>query len=197
MSWQITGTFWGPCSCKVSCPCELGESEGDNVWCSGTLAFEVRNGNAEGVDLSGAKVVADVDFPGGMLGGGGTGRLYFDPAVSGQQRSGLEAVLKGQRGGVFEVLSSLITNWLPTKDALINIQKGQEETRIAVGEYGELISRPLRGATGEPTKLLHGAAAFREEIILARGTGSWWRDPDMRAWESGGHSERAEFDWSG
>ena len=41
-----------------------------------------------------------------------------------------------------------------------------------------------------------GAAAFRDNVILARDAGSSWKDPEMRAWESGGHSEQADFDWS-
>ena len=196
MAWRITGTYWGPCSCKVSCPCELGEPEGDQGWCSGVLAFEITRGSVDGVDVSGTKAVFDGDWPRGFISGDGIGRLYFDPSASQEQRAALEAVLSGQRGGVFEAIAALVTKTLPSKEAPINIEKGKEETRIKVGDIGELVSKPLRGATGEVTKLLHGAFTFREEIILARGTGSRWRDPEMRPWARGGHPEQADFDWS-
>ncbi|MBI4199533.1 MAG: DUF1326 domain-containing protein [Chloroflexi bacterium] len=196
MAWKIQGTYWSPCSCKVGCRCNLGEQEGDRGWCSGVLVFDIRSGRVDSTDVSGAKVAFAVDFPGGFLGGNGTGRLYFDAAVPTKQRAALEGILKGQKGGVFEQLAALFTKFVPSKEAPISIKAGQEETRITVGTLGELVVKPLRGATGQPTRLIHGAAAFRDDIVLARGTGSSWRDPDMRRWESGGHAEQSDFDWS-
>lgn len=61
MAWEISGTYWAPCSCKVGCPCALGEMEADHGWCSGTLAFEIRNGT---VESSGHSEEADFDWSG-------------------------------------------------------------------------------------------------------------------------------------
>ncbi len=197
MAWQIAGTYWAPCSCNVGCPCALGEMEGDQGWCSGTLAFDIASGKASGVDVSGTKVVLAVDWPSGFLSGNGTGRIYFDPSTSAQQRQALEPIVKGQAGGVLEAIGALVPKFLPDKEAAIKVQRSEDETRITVGDVGELISRPLRGPTGEFTRLLHAAAGFRDDIVLAKGTGTRWRDPELRSWESGGHSEQADFDWSG
>src|SRR5437867_2345044 len=71
MAWQISGTGLGPCSCKVSCPCELGELVADQGWCSGVFAFDLRSGNVDGVDVSGTKVVFVGDWPSGFLSGNG------------------------------------------------------------------------------------------------------------------------------
>jgi hypothetical protein len=131
-----------------------------------------------------------------MLGGNGIGRLYFDPSVPPQARSALESVLQGKQGGVWEVIGSLVPQWRASVEAPIQINSDGETTRLTIGNYGELASQPLKGANGQPTRLLNGSAAFRESITLARGTGSSWRDPEMREWQSGGHSEEAEFDWS-
>ncbi|MBI2936219.1 MAG: DUF1326 domain-containing protein [Chloroflexi bacterium] len=196
MAWNSTGNYWSPCSCRVGCPCTLGEEHADQGWCAGTLVFEIRSGRVDDTDVSGAKIAFAVDFPGGMLQGKGTGRLYFDPAVPQAKRAALEAVLGGKKGGVFEPLSALFTKVLPSKEASINIQKGKEETRITVGSFGELVVKPLKAPSGQLTRLLHGAFAFRDDITLAKGTGSRWSDPDMRRWESGGHAEQADFDWS-
>ena len=196
MAWHISGTFWAPCSCKVGCPCILGEMEGDRGWCSGGQAFEIRSGSADGVDVGGVKLVWIADWPSGFLGGNGTGRIYFDPSVSQQQRDALQPIFQGQRGGVFEAIAQLVPTFLSTKEAPITIEKGADETTVTVGDFGKLVTKPLRGPTGELTRLLHAAAAFRDEIILAKGTGSRWRDPEMREWESAGHSEQTDFDWS-
>ncbi len=197
MAWRLTGTYYAPCSCNVGCPCLLGEMEGDRGWCSGSLVFDIRAGNVDGTDVGGTKVAVVGDWPSGFLAGNGTGRMYFDPGISQEQRSALEPVLSGQQGGVFEILSSLITELLPPKEAPIDIQTDEEATtRIRVGDFGGLVVVPLRGPEGDFTRLLHGAAAFREDTILAKGTGTRWQDPEMRQWESGGHAEFSEFDWS-
>ena len=197
MAWQMVGSYYGPCSCKVSCPCELGELEADRGWCSGALVFTIDRGNIDGLDIGGISVALNGEWPSGMLSGNGTARLYFDPTTSADKRAALEQVIGGKRGGVFEPIGTLITNVLPSKEARISVQKGADETRITVGDFAELVVKPLRGATGELTRLLHGAAAFRDDIILAKGSGSHWRDPEMREWESGGHAEQADIDWSG
>lgn len=196
MAWHIKGTYYAPCSCKVGCPCILGEMEGDQGWCSGGQWVEIDSGEIDGVVVSGTRLAWVADWPKGFLGGQGTGRVYFDPSVLPEQRNALEALFKGQRGGVYEVVGQLVTQWLPTQEVPIDIKTTADETRITMGDIGTAIAKPLRGANGEITRLLHGAAAFRDNIGLANGRGTYWRDPEMRQWESLGHAEITEFDWS-
>jgi hypothetical protein len=170
--------------------------EADQGWCSGTLAFDIKNGDVNGTDVSGTTVVIDGDWPSGFLSGNGTGRIYFDPSVSQEKRAALEALLTGQHGGVFEVFGTLVTNMLPTKEAPIKAESNDDGFHVTVGDFGLLAGKTLRGVDGRPTKILNGAAHFRDEVILAKGTGTYWRDPDMRQWESGGHAEWWPFDWS-
>ena len=197
MAWRLTGTYYAPCTCNVGCPCLLGEMEADRGWCSGVLFFDIQGGNVDGTEVGGTKVAIVGDWPSGFLAGNGVGRMYFDPDISPEQRSALESVLSGQQGGVFEILSSLVTELRPAREAPIEIRTDEEATtRIKVGDFGGLVVQPLRGPEGDFTRLLHGAAAFREDTILAKGTGTRWQDPEMRQWESGGHAEFSEFDWS-
>lgn len=198
MAWQITGTYYAPCSCKVGCPCLLGEMEGDrdDGSCSGVVLVDVRSGESDGVDLGGTRAALVADWPKGFLAGNGTGRIYINEEASEEQQRELEAVVSGQKGGVFEVVGQLVTNVLETRRAPMEVESGNGKTRIRVGDVGEAVVEPLRGPQGDPTRLLHGAAAFREETTLARGTGTRFRDPDLSAWESQGHGEFAEFDWS-
>jgi hypothetical protein len=171
--------------------------EGDHGWCSGTLAFEIRKGAIDGVDVSGTKVVLAVDWPSGFLAGNGKGRLYFDSRMSGEQRSAVEGVVSGKKGGALEAISALVPTFLAPKEASISIARKDDETKIKVGDFGELVSTRMRGASGEHTRLLHAAAGFRDDIFLSKGTGTQWKDPDLRTWQSSGHSEEADFDWTG
>jgi hypothetical protein len=108
MAWPMTGTYYAPCSCKVSCPCELGEMEADQGWCSGSIAFVIDKGDVDGQDIGGSRVVLIGDWPHAFLAGNGVGRLYFDKSVAGRKRTALEQVLHGKKGGVWEPIAGLI-----------------------------------------------------------------------------------------
>src|SRR5215472_5446111 len=82
MAWEISGQLIEACSCKALCPCYLGPAEPDQGWCSGALTFSIRNGQSEGVDLSGRAVVWLIDLPKDFVSGNGTARLYIDDAAS-------------------------------------------------------------------------------------------------------------------
>jgi hypothetical protein len=196
MAWQITGTLYNPCSCKIGCPCALGETEADQGWCSAVIVFAIERGNVDGLDVSGARVAMAADWPSGFLAGNGKGRLYFDTRLPAQQRAALEPVLTGKRGGIPEFLASLVPEMLPNRDAAIEVQTSAEETRITIGDYGAAVVRPLRNEQGQITRLMHGVTAIRDNVIWGKGTGTHWRDPELRQWESAGHGEQSELDWT-
>ncbi|ACZ42886.1 protein of unknown function DUF1326 [Thermobaculum terrenum ATCC BAA-798] len=196
MAWHISGTYYAPCSCKVGCPCTLGEPDGDQGWCSGAILLDIQSGEVDGTDVSGSRALFLADWPRGFISGNGTARIYFDSSISAEKRSALEPMLMGKMGGVLEVLASLVPNMLAPKDAPIQIQTIDGKTQATVGDVGMVVVEPLVGPNGEPTVLQNGAFAFRGHITLGRGTGTYFHDPEMRAWTSAGHGEMEEFDWS-
>jgi hypothetical protein len=196
MAWRLSGTYYAPCSCNVGCPCVFGELEADRGWCSAAAVLDVRSGDVDGTEVSGTKTALGVDCPSGMLAGNGTGRLYFDPDVSQEQRSALESVFRGQQGGIFELFAGLIPDVLPSREAPIDLQEGEEATRVKVGDVGALVIAPLRDPEGNMTTVRNAAGALVEVTVMAKGTGSSWQDPEMREWTSGGHAEQGDFDWS-
>ena len=196
MAWQMSGRYLAPCSCKVGCPCLLGELDADRGWCSGTLGLDIRSGDVDGVDIGGAKVVLLADWPRGFLAGEGKGRYYFDTAVSDEQRRALEPVVSGQQGGVFEAVGGLVPDLLPSKQADITFTEDGDDWSVTVEGVGHGAFSPLRGPDGQHTRLLHGAATFRENTVLGKSTDTHFHDPDLREWDSLGHTESTEFDWS-
>ncbi len=195
MAWHMTGHYYAPCSCKVGCPCVLGELEGDQGWCSACLVFDIDQGDVEGVDVAGTKGAFVGDWPSGFLSGNGKGRMYFDPSDTPEQRTALESVFEGKKGGPFEIIASLLTETLPTQTATITVERTGDTTHVTVGDLVDISVTDLKGPTGELTRVLHGAAAFRENIILGKSSGKS-NVPDMRAWQAGGHGEREDFDFS-
>ena len=106
-------------------------------------------------------------------------------------------MLTGGRGCVFEAVGSLIDTLLPSAEAAISIARSDDEIRIDVGDVGNAVIQPLRDQEGRQTKVLHGAAAFREETCLGKTTASRFAPADLHEWDSLGHAEWADVSWSG
>lgn len=197
MTWHLRGEAYACCSCSVGCPCAVGEMEtAGSVGCSAVQIMEIRAGEVNGTNVTGAKVAAVVDWPGAMMAGEGTGRLYFDVETSAEQRAALEALLSGKLGGAFARIPELVRNVLPPRVAAITRSTQSDGMSIAVGEFGEAIVKPM-SAAGSELQRIHGAGGFRDDVALAVGMGSWWHDPELRQWEGGGYAEQSEFDWNG
>ena len=198
MAWNMTGRFIEVCSCKLFCPCWLGPAEADQGWCSAVLLMDIQQGNSDGVNLSGFKVAWVADWPADFLSGNGTARFYIDEAADADQRRELEAIFQGTKGGPWEVLSSVITKWLPAQSAKIEVQWGDKPS-ARVGNVGQVMLQPLKNEAGRQTHM-QGAVvmeAFQlERLDLARSDGSQFSDPDLRQWKSGGEGQMSTFTWS-
>jgi hypothetical protein len=199
MGWTVRGHSVELCSCKMLCPCWLGpEGEPDQGWCSGAFAFDVEEGAADGVELTGTKAVLFAEWPGNFFLGNGKARVYIDEAATSDQQSALEAIFSGKRGGHLEGLfGAVIAEWLPAQTAKIDIEWG-ESPSVSVGTVGTATLAPMKNPDGQPTTV-RGAAAqagFQlESMDLASSKGSRFADPDLRAWE-GDSGTLHKFDWS-
>ena len=197
MAWRVAGQMHEMCSCKFLCPCWFGPAEPDQGWCSGALVFDVERGNADGLDLGGRAVVLAADWPGDFWAGDGTARLYIDERATPAQRQALEAIFSGQQGGPMEVVSGVISKWLPAQSAAIEVNWG-DTTTAAVGKIGQLTSQRLKNEAGQPATI-EGAAAMAAfqlpRLEVARTAGSHWADPEMRRWDADSGTTGL-FEWS-
>jgi hypothetical protein len=181
------------------CPCWLGpDGEPDQGWCDGTFAFDIAEGDADGVDLNGRKVALMAEWPGNFFLGGGKARLYIDDGASDDQQGALEAIFSGKRGGHLEPLfGAVISQWLPAQTAKIDMQWG-ESPSVSVGTIGQATLQPMKNPDGQPTNV-RGAAALAgfqiESMDLASSKGSHFSDPDLRAWD-GDSGTLHTFAWS-
>ncbi len=115
MAWRVSGQMVEFCSCKMMCPCWFGPgTEPDQGWCAGAILYDVEQGQVDGINVGGTKVVFAAEWPGNFFAGNGKARLYLDANASADQRRELEAVFSGQKGGLFEgLMGAVITEWLP------------------------------------------------------------------------------------
>jgi hypothetical protein len=157
MAWSLTGQLVETCSCNMLCPCWFGVKElmvMDQGWCASTLLFRIQQGNSDGVNLGGRTVVLALDFPGPtLLDGNGTARIYVDAPTTDDQRRELESIFQGRKGGPMEVVAGLLTRWLPTQGANIQIQEEDYAFTATVGEFGQVKSQRLKNEAGQPMRI--------------------------------------------
>jgi len=82
--------YYEACNCAYGCPCNMNgfPTHGN---CEGTVAFEVTEGERDGVDLSGSKVVGSVKWPGAIHEGNGVIAVFIDANPA--QQEALVAIL--------------------------------------------------------------------------------------------------------
>lgn len=197
MGWQMSGRFHEFCNCNLLCPCLFDVTvQPDQGWCGTAMAFDIQRGSADGVDLSGRHAVMAVNVPGTFAEGNFTARLYIDDEASDEQRRAIEEIVTGKRGGLWEALSPVFAQWLPSVTAPINMEWGDNPT-YTVGDFGKLTSVPRKLPSGEPTMVHHteALAGFQIDAVQpALTAGSSWSDPDLRSF-NGNSGFTGPFDW--
>lgn len=187
MAWNLKVNLLESCSCAALCPCVLGPAKPDQEWCSGVFAMEVTEGDSDGVDLSGAKIVMHFELPGDFLGGIDKAKLYLDPSVSAAQRAEIDAIFHGEKGGLWGGMKETIGQWLPSTVAKIDFGSS-DAPGVKVEGFGEVVLQMISAGEGAPPARIVGApvlAAFSmESENLAFANGTKFSDPDLRQWES-------------
>ena len=198
MAWKLSGQVLESCSCQMVCPCLFGPANPDAGWCSGAVVFDIHQGNSDAVSLNGTKVAWDFDFPHDFFGGNATSRFIIDEAANSSQRRELEAIFGGKKGGGFAAIAGLIIKALPTQYEKITVTSGDTAT-VTVGKIGQLKLAKIKDDIGQQAKL-QNPPTFRAfgvpAMELANGGGSYWSDPEMRRWVSGGTGSASPWSMS-
>jgi len=194
------------CSCNMLCPCWYGVQElmvMDQGWCASPILFRLRDGTADGVNLSGLTLALALFFPGPTLyDGHATARLYLEDTASADQRSALEQIMQGKRGGPMQILAGLITTWPPTQTTAITVQEANGTIQATVGRVGQIHSQRLKNEAGQPMTMQNVGFAValqfdQQRAELAPSAGTRWADPELpRQWESKSGAV-GTFTWSG
>jgi hypothetical protein len=203
MAWTLNGHMFEICSCNLLCPCWFGVKElmiMDQGFCAGAMTFRIREGNSDGLSLSGRTVVLTEDYPGPtFFDGNATVRLFIDDGADAAERDELDAIFQGTKGGPMELLAPLVATWLPTMTARIEIDEQGESIVVGVEGFGTLHSQGLRDDNGQSFSLRGGGLVCGlgiDELEVAPGT-SEWADPDMPRRLEAKSGARGNFSWSG
>jgi hypothetical protein len=176
MAWKLSGTYFETCSCDVVCPCTASLALGATLdRCRATLVFNVTDGNVDGTDVGGLKVVAIADTPKVMSDGNWRLGVFLDAAATDEQAEKLGAVFGGQLGGPMEALGPLVAENLGVERAPIEVREEGLTHSIKVGdaidfEIEDVVSFGVE--SGEPAQIVGIFHPAGSELTIARATRS-------------------------
>jgi hypothetical protein len=156
MAWNLTGSYVETCSCELMCPCNLSFDHGATYdFCRVTLAFDIRDGDIEGTDIAGRKVVLIADTPKVMTEGNWRLGVYIDEQANDEQFDKLVQVFGGQLGGPMGALAPLVGEIVGVERAAIAVSDDGLRHSVQVGdtidfEIEDVV--PFGVETGEPVR---------------------------------------------
>jgi hypothetical protein len=156
MAWNLKGSYVETCSCDLICPCNATFDHGATYdYCRVVLGFNIREGEIEGTDVSGLKVVAIADSPKVMTEGNWKLGMYIDENASDEQADKLTKVFGGQLGGPMEALAPLVGEMRGVERSAIEITDEGLRHTVKVGdaidfEIEDIV--PFGIETGEPVR---------------------------------------------
>jgi len=156
MTWNLTGSYSETCSCELMCPCNTSFDHGATYdFCRVTLAFNIRQGAVDGMNIGGRKVVLIADTPKVMTDGNWRVGVFIDDAATDEQFDGLVQVFSGQLGGPMAGLAPLIGEMLGVQRAVIDLEDDGLLHSVRVGdmidfEIEDIV--PFGVETGEPVR---------------------------------------------
>lgn len=151
--YDLEGTLLEACSCKVLCPCWIGEDP-DGGSCSAFNAYHVEHGTIGGVDVSGLNCVRVVLVPGNILTPNSwTQILLVDERASDEQMKAIVDAFEGRLGGPLADLAGLVRETLAVERAQISHEIHDGAGELKVGEVIASTMHPFLGPDGRTTTL--------------------------------------------
>ncbi len=152
MAYTLEGQLLEVCTCRVLCPCWIGEDP-DFGTCEGTLAWKIEKGTINGVDVSGLSICLLAHIPGNILQGNWRVVVYVDEKASDEQQAALLEVYSGKAGGPVADFAALVGEIVAVERAPFTIEVSEGKGTLKIGDVIFAEMEPYIGATGNPTTL--------------------------------------------
>lgn len=157
VEWRVSGSYFEGCNCEAICPCRSvrGAPGGPSTYgeCFGALSWHVREGHADGVDLSDELVVMTLRYfdrvqpstPWEVV-------LYVDDRADDAQAAALASIFLGRAGGtVAQQYGPAIGEVRAIRRARISVEHLAPRKRIDVQGYIHVEAEELASGVDEVT----------------------------------------------
>jgi hypothetical protein len=152
MAYTIEGQLLEVCTCRVLCPCWIGEDP-DFGTCDGTLAWKIEKGTVNDVDVSGLSICLLAHIPGNILQGNWRVVVYVDENASAEQEQALLDVYTGKLGGPVADFAQLVGEVVAVERAAFSAEVSEGKGKLTIGNDIVAEMEPYLGATGTVTTL--------------------------------------------
>jgi hypothetical protein len=199
MAWRLKAKYYEACNCAYGCPCNMNGFP-THGYCEGIVGFEVLEGEKDGVDLTGAKAVGGVKWPGAIHEGNGNLAVFVDATE--EQRPAIVSILTAEDPGLpWEILAATMSEVHGPFFEPIEIvdNGGSSSVRVGGGSKVDVqlepFTNPVSGAVHEPHMVLKDGFIFQDGLI---GTTSANKlDADGVSFDHpGNNSYYATVEWS-
>jgi hypothetical protein len=156
MSWNLAGTFYENCSCDAICPCawsNFAHKATRDDFCRFALAFDVEDGEIEGVDVSGRSFVIVGDAPPNMADGNWRLGVIIDDRADEEQVGKFGRVLSGELGGPLAALGPFLDEFLGIEQGSINIESDGKRHHVKVDELVDYSGERVTLESGDQVTL--------------------------------------------
>jgi hypothetical protein len=197
MAWRIKAKYYEACNCAYGCPCNMNGFPTHGK-CEGSLSFHILEGERDGVDLAGAKVVGAVKWPGAIHEGNGTLVAFIDGNEA--QREALVAILTAQDPGLpWEILASTVSEVHGPFFETIEIKDDGTDSMVRVGDkfhvQMESFTNPVNHEKHEVHMVLPGGFIFQDGRIATTSVNKL--DADGVSFDhAGNNAYYSEIEWS-
>jgi hypothetical protein len=159
--------YYEACNCAYGCPCNMNGFP-THGYCEGAVAFQVTEGDKDGVDLTGVKVAGAVKWPGAIHEGNGNMAVFID--CSEEQRDPIVAILTGQDPGLpWEILAATVSEIHGPYFETVEIDDKGTDSHLRAGERFEVqmqtFSDPVTGEPHEAHMVLPNGFIFQDGRI--------------------------------
>jgi hypothetical protein len=198
MAWRLKGSYVETCSCELMCPCNLSFDHGATYdFCRVSLVFDIRDGDVQGVDISGRKVVIIADAPKIMTEGNWRLGVFIDDQATEEQFEKLVQVFSGELGGPMAALKPLVGEVLGAERAAIEVHEDGLRHSVKVAdkidfEIEDIV--PFGIETGRPIRFDGMFHPVGPDLVMAEAKRSRI-DAFGIAYEGKTGLSKAEFSW--
>ena len=197
MAWNIKAKYYEACNCALGCPCNMNGFP-THGFCEGNIAFEIVEGERDGVDLSGVKVASAVKWPGAIHEGNGNMAVFID--ANEDQRDSVVAILTAADPGLpWEILATTVSEIHGPYFETVDIVDNGTDSQVSVsGKYDmqmETFTDPVTGEPHEAHMVLPTGFIFTDGHICTTSVNEV--DADGVTFDhKGNNAYYAEVEWS-
>ncbi|MCG8607503.1 DUF1326 domain-containing protein [bacterium] len=195
--WNVKGLLFENCSCQVVCPGHFSFKQLCTYErCLGHWAIHINQGRFGEVVLKDLNAVIVFDAPQRMYDGGWTEVFYIDKRADLAQREAIEAILSGQAGGPWEILSRFVSNRLDTRFVPIEFDDQGREKRMWITDVFDTRVKAIRAKDDIGEVLLSNLfnQIHAPSQVVARGR-TEYSDQEFKFTLEGSHATYSKFSW--